>query len=280
VSFAPDNRQPRTPLGLSVGELTTDIEPETGGFTLVELMVVIGIIILLMALLAPALTNLKSAGDITSAGYNIGNLLEQARTYAMAHNTYVWVGFEEVDISKDPTANPQTSGTGRIAIAVVASRDGTRDYDATNGSLSSPAWTSYSNGANLVPISKLQRFENVHLASDLNGFNYQPPVTGNMARPYIKSNTYVIGNAAFVSITPFDWPLGTGIGAGQYSFQKVINFDPQGIARIQTTSNTDGIGGYMEVGLEQTHGNAVSSGPNVIAVQLDCMTGSVRRYRP
>ena len=252
---------------------------ERKAFTLLELMLVLGIIVVVSTFVVPAFTNLKSAGDVTSTVYNIAGLLEQARAYAMANSTYVWVGFEEVDASQDSSVNPQTIGTGRLALAIVASRDGTRGYDATNSSLSNPAWTSYNNGGNLVAINKLQRFENVHLATALNGFGNQPPTSGNMARPYIQSNNYVIGNAP-TSVTPFDWPLGSAINAGQYSFRKVINFDPQGIARIQYSTNTDGVGAYIEVGLQQTHGTAISSSSNVVALQIDCMTGSVRKYRP
>ncbi|MBA3542886.1 MAG: prepilin-type N-terminal cleavage/methylation domain-containing protein [Chthoniobacterales bacterium] len=248
-------------------------------FTLVEMLVVIAIVLVLTLLLAPAFTSLKSAGDVTSAAYSIGGLLEQARSYAMANNTYVWIGFKEVDVSKDSSVSPQTIGTGRVAIAIVASRDGTRGYDASNSSLPNPAWANYNNGANLVAISKLQRFENIHFATTLNGFGNQPPTSGNMARPYIISNNYVVGNAA-PSVTPFDWPLGSALNVGQYSFQKVFYFDPQGVARTQTSSNTDGIGAYMEVGLQQTNGTTVSSSPNVAALQIDCMTGSVRKYRP
>ena len=65
----------------------------TSGFTLIELLVVIGIMVLLMALLTPAFTTLKGAGDVTSAAYTIKGVLEQARTYAIANNTYTWVGF-------------------------------------------------------------------------------------------------------------------------------------------------------------------------------------------
>jgi hypothetical protein len=209
----------------------------------------------------------------------ISGLLEQARAYAMANNTFVWVGFKEVDASKDSSISPQIAGIGRLAIAIVASRDGTRGYDTANSSLPNPAWTNYANGANLVAISKLQRFESVHFATTLNGFGNQPPTSGNMARPYIISNNYVIGNAP-TSVTPFDWPLGSGLNAGQYSFQKVINFDPQGVARIQYSTNTDGIGAYMEVGLQQAHGTVVPSSPNVAALQIDCMTGATRKYRP
>jgi Tfp pilus assembly protein FimT len=248
-------------------------------FTLVELLVVIAIILALTLLLAPAFTSLKTAGDTTTAAYTIGGLLEQARAYAMANNTFVWVGFKEVDASKDPSISPQTIGTGRVAVALIASKDGTRGYDVIN-----PAWiANYNSGTNvvtnLVAINKLQRFENVHLSTTLNGFGHQPPTTGNMARPYIQSNNYVIGNAP-TSLTPFDWPLGSALDAGQYSFKKVINFDPQGVARIQYASNTDEIRADMEVGLQQTQGINVSSSPNVVAIQIDCMTGATRTYRP
>lgn len=252
---------------------------ELRAFTLIELMMVIAIIVLLAVLVAPAMTSIKGAGNVTNAAYSIAGLLDQARSYAMANNTFVWVGFKEVDASKDTSVNPQTTGQGRIAIAIVASRDGTRGYDVTNASLTNPAWSNYNNGASLVAISKLQRFENVHLATTLNGFGNQPPTSGNMARPYIQSNSYVVGNAPS-SVTPFDWPLGSAINAGQYSFQKVINFDPQGVARIQYSTNTDSVGAYIEIGLQQTYGTSVSTGPNVAALQLDCMTGTIRKYRP
>ena len=62
-------------------------------FTLLELMVVVSIIAILMVLVVPAFTNLKSAGDVTSAAYTIKGVLDTARTYAKANNTYTWVGF-------------------------------------------------------------------------------------------------------------------------------------------------------------------------------------------
>ena len=49
-------------------------------FTLLELLVVIGIIAVLLVLLAPAFTTIKSAGDVTSAAYTIKGALDTART--------------------------------------------------------------------------------------------------------------------------------------------------------------------------------------------------------
>ena len=65
------------------------------GFTLLELFIVVGIIAILLVLLAPAFTTIKSAGDVTSAAYTIKGALDTARTYAKANNTYTWVGFYE-----------------------------------------------------------------------------------------------------------------------------------------------------------------------------------------
>ena len=48
-------------------------------FTLLELMVVVSIIAILMVLVVPAFTNLKSAGDVTSAAYAIKSVRPHVR---------------------------------------------------------------------------------------------------------------------------------------------------------------------------------------------------------
>jgi len=252
--------------------LPTQRKPASA-FTLLELLIVVGIIGLLLVLIAPAFTYIKGGTDVTSAAYTVKGALDTARTYAKANNTFTWIGFAEVDVSQDASASPQGPGQGRVAIAIVASKDGTRGYDVTNPSLTIPAaWTNYNNGTNLVAVGKLQYLNNVHLATTLT-------TAGNMARPNISSDNYRIGSAP-PSVTPFDWPLGSALNGGQYSFKKVINFDPQGVARIQYATTTDAIVPYVEVGLQQTHGTSVSSGPNVAAIQVGGVGGEVTIYRP
>src|SRR5256885_10253928 len=123
------------------------------GFTLMEMMVVIGIIAILMVLVAPAFTNLKTAGDVTSAAYTIKGVLEQARTYAMANNTYTWVGLYEEDGSQSST-NPPTSGVGRLVMSVVASKDGTTVYDPTSNLNPDPI-----DPSKLVQLTKLVKID-------------------------------------------------------------------------------------------------------------------------
>jgi prepilin-type N-terminal cleavage/methylation domain-containing protein len=88
------------------------------GFTLLELLMVIGIIAILLVLIAPAFTTIKSGTEVTAAIYGVKGLLENARAYAKANHTYVFVGFAEVDSSVDPSVSPQiTTGDTPYVIA-------------------------------------------------------------------------------------------------------------------------------------------------------------------
>jgi hypothetical protein len=102
-----------------------------------------------------------------------------------------------------------------------------------------------------------------------------------MQRPGISSSEYVVacGTGAASSVTQFAWPAGQNLGTGQYQFKTVINFDPQGICRIQYASNNDAVAKYLEVGLQLVQGQSVQTN-NVAAIQIDGMTGATKLYRP
>jgi prepilin-type N-terminal cleavage/methylation domain-containing protein len=253
-------------------------------FTLVELLVVMAIILVMTALVVPAFTSIGSAGNFTSAAADIGSTIEQARAYAMANNTYVYVGIGEYLVTESPSTSPRTVGTGQIVLAIVASRDGTSGYDTNNpASTWDSNYQGSQNGASfLTSIDKLHVYNNVHLAD----FGLTPPASGNMARPALASEQYCLGNALSVSATPFSWPLGKALSAGQYNFTKVIQIDPEGVARIQTPTSADSITSFMEIDLQPTHGSIAPAPPanqnagNQAAVQIDCMTGAATVYRP
>jgi type II secretory pathway pseudopilin PulG len=146
--------------------LTSDLRPlpsaergRLGGFTLFELLIVVCIIGLLMVLIAPAFTTIKSGSDFSTAVNGIRDVLENARTYAKANHTYVFVGLAEVDSSVESGVSPQvTTGAtpyGRVAVAVVASKDGTRHFNYATSVQGNDWQTNYSNGANLTAVGKI-----------------------------------------------------------------------------------------------------------------------------
>jgi type II secretory pathway pseudopilin PulG len=265
-------------------------------FTLLELLIVVGIIAVLMVLLVPAFTNIKTGSDFTSAVYGIQGVLENARTYAKANRTYVFVGFAEVDSSIDPSLNPQVAGYGRVAVAVVASKDGTRHFQYTTANQGSDWQSNYEDsskpeyhGRHLVAVGKLQVFENLDFIR-WNFGTWTPAAHPNskMAR-YQSTAPYTLSGdwSGLTPATPFSWPLGSPLNSDyHYRFDRVIYFDPTGIARIATSTNADAIAQVMEIDLQPTHGRLVPPNPsnqdvgNQAVIQLGTTDGAVRVYRP
>jgi len=149
--------------------------------------------------------------------------------------------------------------------------------------------------ANLVAVGKLSRIEGVHLV-DLGS---TPPTSGAMYRPTVSSSgtpSYNFGNSACVASTPFAFPLNAALptsssaavsAPAQYAFFKVIQFDPQGVARIPSqASAANSLAHYIEAAFQPAHGNTVPATPadqnvgNQFAIQIDCMTGATRLFRP
>ena len=237
-------------------------------FTLLELLIVIGIIGLLLLLIAPAFTTIKGGTDVTSAAYTIKGVLDTARTYAKANNTYTWVGFYEEDVSQ-PSTNPPTPGQGRIVMSIVASKDGTRVYDPNNLTTISPT--------QLIQVGKLTKIENAHLWTHTD----TPTGTGSTfdLRPNVAS-TFCIGDSSpGVSATPFQYPVGNPAPAAQYTFQKAIQYSSRGEARINNDSNSPQRA--AEIAFKPTHGAAVPAAipANVVAVQVNGFAGDVTIYR-
>jgi prepilin-type N-terminal cleavage/methylation domain-containing protein len=228
-----------------------------GGFTLVELLIVIGIIAVLLVLLAPAFTTIKSGGDVTSAAYTIKGVLDTARTYAKANNTYTWVGFAG---SIGPNTVPAAI-TGQVEVAIVASKDGTNLWSA-NGSLPP---------GSLTQVGKMITLNNIHIgdtgAPQNNGTDFE-------SRLPVDDNHRI----ATSPNTPYPFTVqGT-------TFNKWIQFSHRGEALVP--AGTFSIVKAVEVGALPTHGTALAvtqSGNlwlgNVTAIQIGGFTGDVRIYR-
>lgn len=75
---------------------------------------VIGLVTVLSVMAVPAWNSITGSSRFSQAAYDVGSLLELARSEAVSRKTYVWVGFQ-------PITN---EGNLEIRMAAVASRDG------------------------------------------------------------------------------------------------------------------------------------------------------------
>jgi type II secretory pathway pseudopilin PulG len=254
------------------------------------LLAVLGITVILLGIAIPAYNSIKDAEDITRAASEIAGTLEQARTYAMANNTYVWVGFFE-EAGDRVSQTPAVPGVGRVVMAVVASTDGSRYRDVTPSSTTPAAFGAgdASNPVSLVVLNSLVKLENTHLASlndeSSDGSGNRPP------RPPVK-RAYQVGDATFdtynitatqavTSPTTFSYPAA---GTVQYTFAKIVEFNPLGEATKIVDGLVMGPQEWMEIATQPTHGSAIDgrySGTNkaAVAIQVEGLTGRVRIFR-
>jgi prepilin-type N-terminal cleavage/methylation domain-containing protein len=247
------------------------------GFTLLELLIVIGIIAVLLVLIAPAFTSLKSAGDVTSAAYTIKGVLDTARTYAKANNTYTWVGFFEEDVSQSST-NPATAGTGRLVMSIVASKDGTMLYTIPLGgsfTLDAPP-----NQTALIQVGKLVKIDNLHLTTFSAPTSTPPPIDTFATRPAPTPTAQIGDTTPATPYLTFHYP----VGRSQYAFSKVIQFSPHGEGVVDNSTyfaSGATLAPISEIGVEPTHGAAVpaSTPANVVAIQFTGLGSDVKIYR-
>ena len=248
------------------------------GFSLIELLAVTGILLLMIGLGVRHSGGVKSA-DASRAAYAVSEFLQRARAYAAAYNTYVWVGVVEVDQSLDAGAVPQKDGVGRVTLAAIASRDGTKIYDETN-----PDWIDEYNhaptGSRWAILDKPLRLENFHLV------DADFPEQGALKREPVAVDCR-LGNPAVLSTLHFSYPVSKPIGSGQYRFDKLIQFSPQGTARIISgPESVMVIPERLEIALQPSNGNvaqALPADPNKgqhFVIQVDGLTGAVKIYRP
>jgi type II secretory pathway pseudopilin PulG len=238
-------------------------------------MVVIGIIVVLTVLLVPAFTGLKSSNDVTNAGYTITSALEQARNYAMANNTYVWVGFYEEDIAAATPTNttPAYTGTGRLLIGTVASTDGTNIFDNSDPIAPLPP-------ARIKQIGKLTKIEGLHVTD----IGAPPSPTPSPASPdslTVRPDLPYTDGAPFTHFNRISSDSTDTtrfcFSAQNYTFYKTVRFNPRGEANLNSTYTMKHA---AEIGLRPTHGSVVdASNPNVVAIQFSGVSGNFKIYR-
>ena len=236
-----------------------------------------------MVLVAPAFTNIKTGNDITTAAYTISGVLEQARNYAMANNTYVYVGFYEESASSLSATNatPPYPGKGRLVLATVASKDGTKSSEDLSSTLTNPIPLTANK---IIQIGNLVKIEGIHV-TDIGAPSPAPSVSADpnsiAGRPNVPY-TYASPSFDYMNrinsdeIKPENHTKFPFTAQG-YTFYKTVRFNPRGEANLNASYD---LRRAAEIGLRPTHGASVdANSSNVVAIQFSGVGGNFKIYR-
>ena len=223
-----------------------------GGFSLLELLAAIGIMMSLMALTVPA-TSFLGAAKFSRATVRTAEILETARQYAVSHNTYTWAAFY---VSSDGDG-PQT-----VYVALVASVDGTSDIlsDPTATLNSSAVWP----GGAAADPAKCQLVRKIDSLPETTWTD-----SGSIPLSSLPASPAPVGAANTSPTFSLTVP-----GLGAKDFTRSIEFTPTGEAKVQAAPVSS-----IEFGLRRVQGT-VASNYQVAVMRINGFTGQTQVYQP
>jgi prepilin-type N-terminal cleavage/methylation domain-containing protein len=224
-------------------------------FSLVEMLVVISIMAILTAIAAPSLMGPTSSGRMNKNLLKLSGLLEEARQYAIAQNTYVWVAFE-----------PGTDATGAktLSVALVASNDGTDPASPSS-------WSGNSYGT--VPSAQMGLVSKI---VTLNQFSLSDAGTyGTAILPSLPATPTPVSSPAnsLASNSSGFFNLQIPGTSGLQTFTEAVEFTPTGEAR-----NGSNPVDLVELDCQPQRGTS-SDTNNVAVIRVNGLTGESIIYR-
>jgi prepilin-type N-terminal cleavage/methylation domain-containing protein len=221
------------------------MNPSSAGFSLIELLMVLAVISLVMTFAASGISSMFHADQFDESLSTLTGLMDRAREAAVADNRYVWVAF---------TANPASSSPAAgVGVTILESLDGTDTLNNfTSGTSSSPLAISSAN--DLRVILPLQHLAGVDI---------------------MNAGTVTLSNAPSVTAAsiPGSMDLTTSGGATPSTFTRVVEFAPDGEARLATGTWDN----WIEFDLQSS---ISTSSPDKAVARLSTLTGRLTVYRP
>lgn len=214
-------------------------------FSLVELLTVVAVMSLLLSFVVPAVSSLARGSRLNQSLVEIAGTIDQARQYAIAQNTYVWVAMRP---------DPEATDGDALSVVVLASKTG----------IDPSPWSNYGTvpNARIDLISRPRTFSQIRFEDAATFGSDQIPDLAD--KPSVAStNSPSSGTAVFSVRLP-------GEGAN-VNFERVIQFTPAGEARV-ASSMID----IIEFGLHPSRGGE----DNVAVVRIQGLTGRTAVHRP
>lgn len=229
------------------------------GFTLVELIVVVGIMALIIAAVTPGLTEVIRAARLTSAGDQVLGRISLAQQQALALNSPVEIRFYSYEDGQSATGVPAIRGMQLVellndaATATLGGGSAAQDESLTQRRLNEPVFLE----------SGIEISTNATLSPLLS--NLLPDSTDEAIRFPRQNAQY----AALIFYPDGGFRLRGTAGA-------VAGADAEQNATVPSLAEA-----YFTIAetrdLERTPGEAP---PNYYCIQLDPYTGKARTYRP
>ena len=205
--------------------------------------------VILGALTLPSMMGVGGAKNLASNAYELSGLLQQARTTAMAENTYVAVGFYPFT---------STDGVPTVAVGVISSKSGLLTDISGNVSTRQQAITrpvllkdvamdtteQYLSLANANPA--MNTTTNTDVSTSTSGLNFSLPIQGN---------------------------------SSAVNFVDIIIFSPTGEAGIAAESSNTSLlqpDDCLSIGLVEA---PVTKTPRIVGIQVLGLNGQVTVYQ-
>ncbi len=221
------------------------------GFTLVEIIVVLGIILMILGFAAPAVVGILRGKKVEQALAVVSDALERTRMEALTQNTYLWAGFANVPMSE--------SSSGQDELWILSFR-------GKNGESRIPE-----DATPILPAGALRRVEGITLVPNAS-------LPDNISALFPKgAKDFTAENASAKALV---W-AGAG-GSGARNFTRLILFTPRGEALFETgASETPVPDAYLWLGLSKTvNGQVLPKEKDAAAVSISSLTGRVLLVRP
>jgi prepilin-type N-terminal cleavage/methylation domain-containing protein len=245
-----------------------------GGFSLIELLVVMAIMAVLTAVTLPSIEGLNSSGKFNQSISEIAGILEQARSYAVGQNTYVWVAFYPLD-SSQLTGSQQDMSGNHLIVATYASNDGTDPIKWNGGAPYTIPYTSPTTGTVISPIFKLRNLTQLLMAPGGSGQSYLTFNNGILPGAMTGSVASPAANVTFQCPLP-----GTGVTLGQQPVPNgdqecyLVEYTPLGDAQV-----APGFSNVIRMDCQPMKAKGIVDNHNIASLGINGLTGLTTVYR-